>query len=84
MVFLMDEGKPPDLQSVQQELTRVSTDGTYTVQRFQTDALRTHLGPGTFKLAGDALAPLLQGAAVLLVYWLILLWMYRRKLFLKI
>ena len=49
-----------------------------------TDALRTHLGAEIFKFAGAALAPLLQGAAVLLVYWLILLWMYRRKLFLKI
>jgi predicted acyltransferase len=26
----------------------------------------------------------MQGAAVLLVFWLILFWMYRRKLFLKI
>lgn len=51
---------------------------------FITDALRTHLGPNFFKFAGDALTPLLQGAAVLLIYWLILLWMYRRKLFLKI
>lgn len=49
-----------------------------------TGAVRTHLGADTFQLAGPAFAPLLQGSAVLLVYWLILLWMYRRKLFLKI
>ena len=36
------------------------------------------------KASGDGLQPLLQGAAVLLTYWLILLWMYRRKLFLRI
>jgi len=27
---------------------------------------------------------LLQGAAVLLVFWLLLFWMYRRKIFLRI
>jgi predicted acyltransferase len=49
-----------------------------------TGAVRTHIGADTFKLAGPAFAPLLQGIAVLLVYWLILLWMYRRGIFLKI
>ena len=43
-----------------------------------------HLGPNFFRFAGDGLAPTIQGAAILLTYWLILLWMYRRKLFLKI
>jgi predicted acyltransferase len=33
---------------------------------------------------GTALEPLVRGAAVLVVYWLILLWMYRRKLFLRV
>jgi len=28
--------------------------------------------------------PFLLGSAVLLIYWLILYWMYQRKLFLKI
>ena len=51
---------------------------------FINGALKTHLGANFFNFAGDALAPLLQGAAVLLVYWLILFWMYRRNLFLKI
>lgn len=51
---------------------------------FITGSLRTHLGPNFFKFAGDSLAPLIQGAAVLAVYWFILLWMYRRKIFLKI
>ena len=43
-----------------------------------------HLGPNFFKFAGPAFEPLLHGAAVLLVFWLILFWMYRRKLFLRI
>ena len=32
----------------------------------------------------DAYEPLLHGAVVLLIMWLLLYWMYRRKLFLKI
>jgi predicted acyltransferase len=43
-----------------------------------------HFGPNVFALAGRGLEPLIQGAAILLVLWLILLWMYRRKLFLRI
>ena len=47
-------------------------------------SLRTHLGPNFFNLAGPAYEPFLHGAATLFVLWLILLWMYRRKLFLRI
>lgn len=43
-----------------------------------------HLGQGTFQIFGVALAPLMLGIATLTTYWLILLWMYRRKLFLRI
>lgn len=43
-----------------------------------------HLGPNVFAFAGRGLEPLIQGAAVLLMLWLILFWMYRRKIFLKI
>lgn len=46
--------------------------------------LRTHLTPAAFKFAGEAYEPFIHGAAVLLVFWLILYWMYRRKLFLRI
>ena len=51
---------------------------------FITKNLKTHLGAGLFKSCGDAYQPLLLGAAVLLVYWLILFWMYRKKIFLRI
>ena len=47
-------------------------------------ALRTHLWNDAFKLLGDAFEPLLHGAALLFVLWLMLFWMYRRKLFLRI
>lgn len=43
-----------------------------------------HLGPDVFGLFGAGLQPLLQGGAILTVYWLILYWMYRRKIFLRI
>jgi predicted acyltransferase len=46
--------------------------------------LVTHLGEDFFRLAGDAYQPFFIGATVLLVEWLILFWMYRRKLFLRI
>lgn len=46
--------------------------------------LRTHLGRAWLHALGDPYAPLLEGAAVLLTLWLILLWMYRRRIFLRI
>ncbi len=46
-------------------------------------ALVRHLG-GVFSLLGPAFRASLVGAAALAVTWLILLWMHRRKLFLRI
>lgn len=46
--------------------------------------LKTHLGQDFFKLLGEPYEPLLHGAAVLLIYWLLLHWMYRRRIFLRI
>jgi heparan-alpha-glucosaminide N-acetyltransferase len=54
------------------------------VDGFIARSLKTHLGPGVFQGLGPVYEPLLQGAAVLAILWLVLLWMYRRKLFLKI
>jgi len=59
---------------------------------FISSALDTHLGKDFFVHVGKELfaqtgavyAPLLHGAAVLLIYWIILLWMYRRRIFLRI
>lgn len=47
-------------------------------------ALTTHLGKTPFAVLGASFAPMLHGAAVLLILWLILLWMHRRKLYLRI
>lgn len=51
---------------------------------FIRSALNTHLGEGFFRMFGPPYQALFLGATTLLTLWLILLWMYRRKLFLKI
>lgn len=51
--------------------------------RFIAGSLDTHLGPGFFNVF-HTYAPFVRGFLVLFAMWLILLWMYRRKLFLKI
>ena len=52
--------------------------------RFIRGSLETHLGSGFFMLLGPNYEPLLRGILFLLVLWLILYWMYRRKLFLRV
>jgi heparan-alpha-glucosaminide N-acetyltransferase len=47
-------------------------------------SFRIHLGPAPFNVLGPALAPILLGAATLGVFWLILYWMYRRAVFIRI
>jgi predicted acyltransferase len=56
----------------------------HTTEEFFGKAVTTHFGKAPFHVLGDAFAPMLHGAAVLLILWLILLWMYRRKLFLRV
>ena len=51
---------------------------------FIVSSFRIHLGRGVFQFLGSGLEPLVRGAVVLLMYWLILLWMYRRRIFLRI
>jgi heparan-alpha-glucosaminide N-acetyltransferase len=51
---------------------------------FIKNSLHIHLGKQLFQILGSELEPLLLGLAILLVYWLILFWMYRRKVFLRI
>jgi predicted acyltransferase len=46
--------------------------------------LRVHLGPEAFKAFGPEYEPLFRGGAVLLALWLILFWMYRRRIFLRV
>jgi heparan-alpha-glucosaminide N-acetyltransferase len=53
-------------------------------ERFIIDTFRIHLGRSFFQFLGPGLEPFTRGLAVLAVYWLLLFWMYRRKLFLRI
>jgi predicted acyltransferase len=53
-------------------------------ESFIASSFRIHLGPNAFKILGSGLEPLLFGAAILAAYWVILYWMYRRKLFLRV
>jgi heparan-alpha-glucosaminide N-acetyltransferase len=53
-------------------------------ERFFVDSFRIHLGANFFQMFGVGLEPLLRGMAVLLAYWAVLFWMYRRKLFLRV
>ena len=54
------------------------------LERFIMDSFRINLGKNFFRMFGAGLEPLCQGAAVLAVYWIMLWWMHRRKIFLRI
>ena len=51
---------------------------------FLLGSFRTHLGPAAFQVWGKGYEPLIAGLAVLGCYWLILWWMDRRKIYLKV
>jgi predicted acyltransferase len=57
---------------------------SWTMEHFVTDALMRHVGLAAFSWLGPPFVPVLRGAAVVLVFWLILYWMYRRKIFVRI
>lgn len=47
-------------------------------------SLHTNVGDGLFQAFGSGLQPLMLGIAVMLIYWLMLFWMYRKKIFIRI
>jgi len=51
---------------------------------FIQNSFRIHFGMGVLNIFGTAVEPTVLGALTLVTYWLILYWMYRRKLFLRI
>ena len=51
---------------------------------FIVDNLHINLGYAVFRSFGPRLEPLMLGIAVMTIYWLILYWMYRRRIFLRI
>jgi len=57
---------------------------SWTMETWVRDAWLRHLGPAPFAVFGPPFVPVLKGLAVLIVFWTILLWMYRRKIFVRI
>ena len=53
-------------------------------ESFIASSFKIHMGKNFFQIFGTGYEPFMQGIAVLATYWLILYWMYRRKLFLRI
>ncbi len=53
-------------------------------QQLVQGTLKTHLGSGAIDFAGHVYAPIFEALAITLIQWLICLWMYRRKIFLRI
>lgn len=51
---------------------------------FVVSSFRTHFGEGVFDILGSDYAPVVEGVFVLTVFWLILYWMYRQKVFVRI
>ena len=57
---------------------------SWTMESFVSSALVRHLGTAPFLVFGPTFEPVLRGFGVVLVFWLILFWMYRRRIFLRI
>jgi predicted acyltransferase len=57
---------------------------SWTLEPFVASALVRHLGAGVFQVFGAPFEPVLRGLGVLIVFWLVLFWMYRRRIFLRI
>jgi predicted acyltransferase len=56
----------------------------HVAEGFLRDAFRTHLGRDTLQAFGAAYEPVVVGALSLLVFWFMLYWMYRRRIFIRI
>lgn len=52
--------------------------------KFLISTFSIHFGPNAFRFAGQPMQPFFEGWAILIVEWLVLYWMYRKKLFLRI
>ncbi|GAA4396432.1 DUF5009 domain-containing protein [Nibrella viscosa] len=57
---------------------------SHLIDGFIIDTLKIHLGQQVFSVLGDSYKTLLSGTAVLLIFWLMLYWMYKRKLFIRV
>jgi predicted acyltransferase len=57
---------------------------SWTMEHFVSESLRIHLGEAPFLVFGAPFQPVLLGIGVLLMFWWILHWMYRKAIFIKI
>ena len=57
---------------------------SWTMENFIGHALDRHFGSEIAAIAGPTFQPVLHGFSIMLIFWLILFWMYRRKIFLRI
>jgi predicted acyltransferase len=57
---------------------------SWTLEHAVTSALVRHAGTAPFAIVGPPFEPVLRGVSTLLVFWLILFWMHRRKIFVRI
>ena len=53
-------------------------------RNFVESSFRINLGASALNILGQAVEPTVLGAFTLGVYWLMLYWMYRNKIFLRI
>jgi len=57
---------------------------SWTMGDFMRAAVQTHMGAVISTLVSPALLPVAYGIGVMVIFWMILFWMYRRKIFLRI
>ena len=53
-------------------------------ENFIINSFHIHLGRGVFQVFGTGLEPLLTGIVVLAIFWYMLFWMHKRKIFLRV
>ena len=53
-------------------------------EEFIISSLHINLGYQVFRVFGTGLEPLILGTTVMLIYWFVLFWMYRNKIFIRI
>jgi len=57
---------------------------SWTMPGFVSGALDRHIGGTLSSISGAAFQPVVHGFVLMMVFWLVLFWMYRRKIFLRI
>lgn len=57
---------------------------SHLIDRFIIASFRIHFGQNVFNVFGEGYSWLLSGWAAIIVFWLMLYWMYKKKLFIRI